>query len=524
MSSPTHVLSIDNIRMLKSEISRCVESCNHRVIWPGFVPSRLLFVGADGDDGDSVRLMTRGDIISKTSWAVPTAQVKYAALSYCWGSSGDAEKQCKTELHSFQERLHAIPFTELTPVVRDAAIVARRLCIPYLWVDSLCIIQDDKNDWANECSLMGLVYSNAYITISTLSSSSCQDGFLHRPSPSPTADEIVSGWYDDDALDSEMAETNDMIEDYASSSWSTRGWTFQEEKLSTRLVYFGTSRVHFCCSNWIYSEGNSTRSEVYERSIMDLGRDDPIPNRHQALVTFWKESLVPQFSARLFTVARDKLPAIAGVAKYIGDVTGDEYVAGLWKSSLVSELMWCCNALPCRFTALLAALSPDAAQYTAPSWSWARFPAAANMDFYFGEAQTRGLALEAGIDVAVTQVGPNVYGEILCAELAVTTKVWLASREHCRFYLGDNYRRVGNWRNWSSISCILDWSSEDEWEASQRIELALVGSYFCAGKTQKRWYGILVYPCPTVGKYYRVGIFDGPPLETGTEMREIIIM
>jgi hypothetical protein len=95
MSDPIDVLSIENVRMLKSEISRCVESCDHHVLWPGFVPSRLLYVGADGPDDDSLRLITRGDIILKTNWASPAEQVKYVALSYCWGPSWDAKSSAK---------------------------------------------------------------------------------------------------------------------------------------------------------------------------------------------------------------------------------------------------------------------------------------------------------------------------------------------------------------------------------------------------------------------------------------------
>jgi hypothetical protein len=216
-----------------------------------------------------------GGIVSKTSWVAPAEQVKYTALSYCWGPPCDVKKQYKTKQKLLKERLHAIPFIELIPVVRDAVIVARRLSIPYLWVDSLCIIQDDTMDWGNEASLMGLVYSNAYITTCSLSSSTCQNGFLGRPSQARKAQKV---------------ESDEMLRDWHCSSWSNRGWTFQEENLSTRLVYFGTSRIHFCCSNRIYTEGHLASSEVYERSIRDMGKDGLRINRVQLLMNFWANS------------------------------------------------------------------------------------------------------------------------------------------------------------------------------------------------------------------------------------------
>jgi hypothetical protein len=131
----TDVLSPSIISALQTEIARCVATCNHNVLWPGFVPSRLLAVGADGSENDNLCLITRGENISQTSWTASATQVKYAALSYCWGGPQDAEKQCKTKLQSLKDRLYAIPFIELTPVVRDAVMVARRLAIPYIWVD-----------------------------------------------------------------------------------------------------------------------------------------------------------------------------------------------------------------------------------------------------------------------------------------------------------------------------------------------------------------------------------------------------
>jgi hypothetical protein len=76
-----------------------------------------------------------------------------------------------------------------------------------------------------------------------------------------------------------------------------------------------------------------------------MGRDGLRNNRVQLLMDFWTWGLVPHFSRREFTKAEDKLLAITGVAKYIGDVTRDDYVAGIWKSRLFVELISCCDPL-----------------------------------------------------------------------------------------------------------------------------------------------------------------------------------
>jgi hypothetical protein len=439
--------------------------------------------------------------------------VRYAALSYCWGPPTDAKKQCKTEHRSLDARLRAIPVQELSPVVRDAVVVARRLSIPYLWVDALCIIQDDRMDWENAFSLMGLVISNAYITISSLSSSTCQSGFLQR---SP-----------------HISETNlpgEMLEDWLSSPWSTRGWTFQEEKLSMRLIYFGRSKVHFCCSNWIYTEGGSTSSTVYEKSIIDLGRDALVQNHVQLLVDFWRHGLVPQYSRRQFTRAKDKLPAIAGVAKYIGDVTGYDYVAGMWKPGLFTELIWLCHCPPKgSLTCLLATLATDSSTFIAPSWSWAHFVDKTSVGLYFIEGETQWLNMEAKVKVSITWAGPNVYGEILSGELAITTKVLRVLPDHCQFVTGGGYDRASIRRTQTTISFIPDWSCDDMCEEVGELELVLIGSYRVAENQQKRFYGVMVHATPIPGKYYRVGVFDSTESERHglnfeeAEVKEIIV-
>lgn len=123
MPAPIDVLSAENIRMLEREIWKCIKSCDHEVLWPGFVPSKLLYVGEGGIDSDSLRLVTRGDVILKSSWASPPQSVRYAALSYCWGPPTDAKKQCKTERRSLDARLQAIPVQELSRFFSDQSVL-----------------------------------------------------------------------------------------------------------------------------------------------------------------------------------------------------------------------------------------------------------------------------------------------------------------------------------------------------------------------------------------------------------------
>jgi hypothetical protein len=319
-----------------------------------------------------------------------------------------------------------------------------------------------------------------------------------------------------------------MLVDWHASAWSKRGWTFQEEKLSTRLVYFGFSKIHFCCGNRIYT--HPTGVEIYEKSIMDIGRETLRENGVQQLTDFWTNNLVPQFCLREFTKPVDKLPAIAGVAKYIGDITGYDYVAGLWKSRLETELIWCCDPFEGQIADLCARLQPDASNYIAPSWSWARFFCANFVDFFFSEEKQRYMKLEAEFDGSVTRAGPNVYGRVLSAELTMTTKILPVTPRYCHIYRAEHSYSVDSQMNSHSVLCILDWSSEGGLNPVQQTRLALVGSYSIHEWTQKRYYGIIVYPSASSGKYYRVGIFDSPFFDRhdlnfeSAEVRDIVVI
>lgn len=92
--------------------------------------------------------------------------VRYPALSYCWGRSMPDEG--KTMLATLGFHLRGLELHKLPKTIQDTIYVPRKLGIPYLWVDALCIVQDLKKDWEREAATMGQVYSKAYLTISSL--------------------------------------------------------------------------------------------------------------------------------------------------------------------------------------------------------------------------------------------------------------------------------------------------------------------------------------------------------------------
>lgn len=97
---------------------------------------------------------------------------KYVAFTYCWGSTSTSTPQLallRTERGNLQDHLVSIPMEKLPQTLQDAVLVMRKFGLQFLWIDSLCIVQDDLADWEEEAANMDAVYSNAYLTLAATS-------------------------------------------------------------------------------------------------------------------------------------------------------------------------------------------------------------------------------------------------------------------------------------------------------------------------------------------------------------------
>lgn len=197
------------------------------------MPTRLIELG------DPVRLVDSSSI--KAS--------RYVALSHCWGPLKDNEKFC-TSKHNIEQLKACIAVESLPRMFRDTVTVTRGLGIKYIWIDSLCIIQDDEDDWERESGRMGRVFSDAYCTISASSASSSLEGFLTPRTPRrcvelPTRSAgmlYVCPAIDDFHHDVELGQLN------------RRGWVLQERALSRRSIYFTSTQVYWECGDGVRCE------------------------------------------------------------------------------------------------------------------------------------------------------------------------------------------------------------------------------------------------------------------------------
>ena len=326
---------------MKETLNQCDVECGS-ASGSIFLPTRLIDLG-ERDQGGSICLIE----CSKTQLQQPS---RYAALSYCWGTEEQAARQLITTSAVLSQRLDGILFGEMTPVMQDMVKTARALSIRYIWIDALCIIQDDMEDWTHEAERMGSVYANAYVTICAISTSSCLDSFLDRPA-APVRVVFQSSLQPGINGHLNLRPERNMHrgpggdvaitqrdKDLKCGAWSLRAWTLQEEELSQRLLYFGARRVHFSCPKRRITEMEPIPLDRVSRFSYQL-RQYKQGDLDRNILRDWHK-LLNSYVNRTSTKSKDRFPAIAGLAKLMAEATKWTYVAGLWKEALLEELFW----------------------------------------------------------------------------------------------------------------------------------------------------------------------------------------
>ncbi|KAI0970406.1 heterokaryon incompatibility protein-domain-containing protein [Xylaria arbuscula] len=289
---------------------------------------------------------------------------QYAALSHMWG-----DISISPPLRLFQsnyERLKkGINPTDLPKNFFEAVQVCLKLDIRYLWIDSLCIIQDSDADWRHEASQMHLVYQYAAVTIAATQATSSHDGFLERdvgrapsckiPYRSLAGDTeyMILRWQEWPMADHRLSAVN-------GAEWNTRGWTMQERSLSTRTLHFCKNKIFFECRGALESEENEPPDEEEFGTIPMWPQSGTIPL--DRLHGRWR-IFVAQYSERNLTKSSDKLVAIQSIATRMASMTRGDYMAfaGMWSENIGRELLW----------SVTFSSAKRCEPWIAPTWSWA---------------------------------------------------------------------------------------------------------------------------------------------------------
>lgn len=340
-------------------------------------PSRLIEIRPPKDaDGAHLRIV-RGNTVNQP----------YSALSYSWGTS---EASWRTVTTNIRDRSVGFSLDELPATLQDAIDITEKLGVRYIWIDSCCILQDDEADWLSESVTMGEIYGQALFCVSASSSTSSHDGCYNLRSAS-NLDEH-SELFSITRVLSRGIRSSLYIPRFRYSQWNSlvwsgplaeRAWTYQEKVMSQRTLHYTAKQLFWQCRHGILSEddidtgtgpGGDEKLSQWREVIWQTGshgletlpavEDERLGTGEtivRKLERLWYNDVVGnEYSRRRLSCRRDKLVALAGLAKAVQRRSGSRYVAGIWEASLLEGLAWISE-------------SPGykSADYEAPSWSWA---------------------------------------------------------------------------------------------------------------------------------------------------------
>ncbi|KAH7420143.1 heterokaryon incompatibility protein-domain-containing protein [Cadophora sp. MPI-SDFR-AT-0126] len=287
------------------------------------LPTRLVDVGSIETNIEPRLVNTAG---------FPDGQ--WIALSHCWGEPQNHPP--KTTRENLAERLAVIPLNSMPKSFVDAIAVTRSLGFQYIWIDSLCIVQDDEEDWLAESEHMGSIYEKA------ISASSAPDSsgglFIPRPYGELNVPTVLIPFIDPSmsasgplgkySIGLEWRQEPFVQEfDPMDTALSKRGWATQEWILSRRTIHFLDRGMVWVCK--INAEA--------ETGYFVVSRGIPIQEYRNA----WGQ-IVQEHSARLFTYQRVRLVSLEGLASRYRHFkpTDDWYAAGIWGSDMPLHLLW----------------------------------------------------------------------------------------------------------------------------------------------------------------------------------------
>jgi hypothetical protein len=294
----------------------------------------------------------------------PEGPLRYTALSYCWGG----HSQHQTESSNVAGRYEDIDISTLPQTLKDAILFTRKLGVDYIWIDSICIVQDDRDEWADEAAKMANIYSGAYVVLAATRATSVTEGFLqHHNDPY----EITPRTRAKKTFTVQVHHNNNHTRQgfirLDNLPLSQRGWCLQEELLASRILHFLPSEVYYTCKQTAYCECGITDGHSW-----DYISWPPLPSDNKKdYVDFLRYSwptIVGDCSKRSFTFPEDVLPALSGVAQRIGSLHTGRYIAGMWEAGIAFQLSWYGDASSPDL------LSPTKIAVTKPTFSWITSP------------------------------------------------------------------------------------------------------------------------------------------------------
>ena len=308
----------------------------------------------------------------KTSQLVPVDfQTRYVALSYVWGAA-HSEIAGYIIRSTIRDNSTIIP-KNLPPTVRDAIKVTKQLRERYLWVDCVCIDQNDIDAVQEQVGIMDRIYESAVLTIITSTSDNIHDE-IPGLRPASRLKSSIEVLIDGRAMKAMCAKS--VIDEFY-GAWQGRGWTYQEWILSRRCLFFSANQIMFRCqeSSGLESfmppkatvpHGNSLHPHFWadRRSSLTTLSRLPLGSASWSFQTY--AELVRDYTCRNLTYDSDVLHAFTGIMRKLERSCTMTFIEGLPEKDILSALLW----------SSMDTLSQGTQHFRRPerpSWTWSAF-------------------------------------------------------------------------------------------------------------------------------------------------------
>jgi hypothetical protein len=365
-----HNGSLSLVSKWSQDCRRCHPLCRRSLVLDqNHLPTRLLEISINDTRDFLVRLRRTEDLPQ-----VP----QYVTLSHRWKK--DPVCLIQDNQSSYET---AIPLNDLPKHFIDAIYLCWSLDYKYIWIDSLCIIQDSTDDWLHEAGRMGDVYANSSLTFAATAASDSACGLKCDRSYLEVAPcRIQASWENGERYNLVCYNTIGWQQYVESAELSGRAWVVQERLLSPRTIHFAADQVYWECTSLRASEflphGPIPHQPDYTadenlKSLLHRSRREM-----DGAVSFddaWTKVL-RLYTRTELTKESDRIVAMSGIVDTLSnifDLNCTDFVMGLWKSRLPYQLLWYAEGI----------YNEGEVWDEAPSWSWVSYRGSVEYDDIF---------------------------------------------------------------------------------------------------------------------------------------------
>ncbi|KAK0123845.1 hypothetical protein ONS95_008839 [Cadophora gregata] len=287
---------------------------------------------------------------------------RYCALSYVWGKVTENWLTLTRENNISLSKKNALAGAPLAQTVKDAMQLCVELGERYLWVDSLCIVQNDPTFQKQQIDIMDTIYASATFTVVAAAGNHANAGLPGISTWQRSAERQTTT-----IQDIEVSNTIPVLKDTVETSvWNSRGWTYQEHMFSRRCVFLTDAQAYYACNQGVQNE----RPDRLVAENWSINRYKS-SRRSQDFIDAYKTN-VADYSLRSLTSQADILRAFQGVLNDMSKTFLQIFHYGLPLDNLADALLW----QPAH-----KSIRRDAPGVAMPSWSWASMNGAIKYSF-----------------------------------------------------------------------------------------------------------------------------------------------